>query len=142
MEGSLNGWRWQRRFRWALASAAALTLSTCIAVEPMRWRLPNRYLFQHLDIHRTGFGDYTMCLRAAMTEAEARSFVNGSFAHEDQVARVVPMEQTQCPASFWPGRFKNRTMGLRIDHWPNGMIEGSDGAVYEDGYLYFWSNTM
>jgi hypothetical protein len=108
----------------------------------MRWRLPVRYMVGHLDIYRTGFGDFAMCMRVELTSDEARAFVDRSFAPEDRVSRPVPVRETMCPARFWPSTFRSGTRGLKIDHWPNGQIEGSTGAIYEDGFLYFWSNTM
>lgn len=133
---------WQRRLRFIAVGLCILAIAACVTVEPIRWRLPSRYLFKQLDIHRTGFGDYTMCLRAEMTPSEAQAFVNRSFAPEDHVAGPVPMSQTMCPAEFWPRSFRSQTMGLKIYYRPSGMIEGSRGAVYDRGHLYFWSNMM
>ena len=132
----------KRQIRWFVVAALISAVATCSLVEPMRWRLPPRFLFQHLDIHRTGFMDYTMCMRAELTPSEAADFVAQSFAMEDRVSQPVPMAQTMCPAAFWPSGFESRTLGLKTDYLPSGGIEGSTGAVYENGFLFFWSNTM
>ncbi len=143
MEGaSAKSLERQRWFRWLVPAALILVLATCSWVEPMRWVLPPRYLFKHLDIHRTGFSDYTMCMRAELTPSEAQDFVARFFGPEERVEHPVPMHQTLCPAPFWPNSFRSNTMGLKIEYWPDGWVEGSTGAVYENGFLYFWSNTM
>lgn len=108
----------------------------------MRWQLPYRYLFKPLDIHRTGFGDYTMCIRAELSPEEAKDFVRAMFEPKQRIVLPVPMERTMCPTSFWPNDFSALTMGYVEYHWPDGTVEGSTGAVYENGYIYFWSNTM
>lgn len=128
--------------RWLLPVLAVSALGTCSLVEPMRWRLPLRYLFSPLDIHRTGFGDFTMCMRVALSPEEAEKFVSKMFVLDARIARPVPMEQTMCPAAFWPRSFATATTAYSVEHWPGGMIEGSSGAVYQNGYVYFWSNTM
>jgi hypothetical protein len=133
--GSTEPQRRSWRLRSLVVVALISSFATCSLVEPMRWRLPSRYLFQHLDIHRTGFKDYTMCMRAELTRSEAADFVARSFATEDRVSQPVPMAETMCPEPFWPSTFRSNTVGLKIDY------EGSTGAVYESGFLYFWSNT-
>jgi hypothetical protein len=139
--GSTEPQRRNRQFRGLIVVALISGLAICSVVEPMRWHLPVRYPFQHLDIRRTGFMDYTMCMRAGLTRSEAADFVARSFAPKDQVSQPVPMAETMCPEPFWPSTFRSNTLGLKIDYWPNGWIEGSTGAVYENGFLYFWSNT-
>jgi hypothetical protein len=128
------------RVRWLLSVLAVAALGTCSLVEPMRWRLPLRFLFDPLDIHRTGSIDYTMCMRAALTPEEADKFVRAMFEPDERAVRPVPMHQTMCPASFWPDTFTANTTAYTVDYWPNGLVEGSSGAVYQKGYLYFWSN--
>jgi hypothetical protein len=56
--GSIEPQRRNRQFRWLIMVALITGLATCFLVESMRWRLPPRYLFEHLDIHRTGLMDY------------------------------------------------------------------------------------
>ena len=131
-----------RQLRWLLPALLILALVGCFTVEPMRWQLPPRYWFKPLDIHRTGSGDFTMCMRAALSPEEAGEFVENQFGAKEHVARTVPMDQTMCPAPFWPRWFTASTLGYSVEYLPNGDVEGSTGAVYENGYLYFWSNTM
>jgi hypothetical protein len=52
--GSTEPKRRNRQFRGLIVVALISGLAICSVVEPMRWHLPARYLFQHLDIHRTG----------------------------------------------------------------------------------------
>ena len=111
------------------------------AVEPMRWRLPPRYLLKPLDIHRTGLGDFIMCMRLELSPAEAREFVEARFDPQQRIPRTVAMEETHCPADFWPTSFGARTLGYSQQRRDDGAIEGTTGTVYEDGYLYFWANT-
>src|SRR5678815_2323761 len=117
--------------RWLLPVFATGVLGTCSLVEPMRWRLPLRYLFSPLDIHRTGSSDFTMCMRVALAPEEADKFVSSMFEPSDRVVRTVPMDQTMCPAPFWPESFTATTTAYSADYWPNGMVEGSSGAVYQ-----------
>lgn len=128
--------------RWLLPLVSVSALGTCSLVEPMRWQLPLRHMFSPLDIHRTGFGDFTMCMRVALSPEEAEQFVSKQFDPDDRIVRPVPMEQTMCPTAFWPKSFDTETTAYSVEQWPDGMIEGSSGAVNENGYLYFWANTM
>jgi hypothetical protein len=132
----------RRKLVWIALAVLGLMLTAFLSIEPMRWRLPLRYLFTPLDIHRTGFGDYTMCIRAELSPEEAKDFVRAMFEPKQRIALPVPMERTICPTSFWPNDFSALTMGYVAYHWPDGTVEGSTGAVYENGYIYFWSNTM
>jgi hypothetical protein len=120
---------------------AMVMIGATSTVEPMRWRLPLRYMFTPLDIHRSGFIDYTMCMRVALSPGEAERFVSGSFEEADRVARSVPMDKTRCPAAFWPRRFTEPTMAYAADD-PSNPLQGARGAVYQDGYVYLWSNSM
>lgn len=125
--------------RWLIAALGLAVIAACFFVEPMRWRLPVRYLITPLDIHRTGSLDYTMCMRAALSPEEMENFVSDAFSRADRVARPVSMDETKCPAAFWPRNFAEPTIGYAADYAAN-PLEGSRGAVYQNGYLYFWSN--
>lgn len=128
---------------WAfIGLATILTTAAALSIEPMRWSLPARYLFKPLDIYRTGAFDYTMCLRVELSPEEADDFLGRQFDTRDLIVRPVPTDQGLCPASFWPTTFRNQTRGYTETRWSNGMIEGSTGAVYERGTLYFWSWTQ
>lgn len=130
-----------RNRRWIATAAAFLALAILLMVEPMRCSLPARYLVKPLDIHRTGSIDFTMCMRAELSPAEAQAFARRHFDQQHRVRREVAMNETMCPAPFWPTRFGALTSGYLQDRWPDGTVEGTTGAVYENGYLYFWSNT-
>lgn len=128
---------------WAFVGLAAiLTTMAGLSIEPMRWSLPVRYLFKPFDIYRIGVFDYAMCMRVELSPKEADDFVRRWFDAKDLIAHPVPTDQGLCPASFWPKTFRNPTHGYKETRWSNGMIEGSTGAVYEQGALYFWSWTM
>jgi len=120
-----------------------LSFATLALVDPMRWSLPRRYLVQPFDIYREGFFDYLMCMRVELTPVEARDFVAKHFAPEQTVPTAVPRDAKLCPAPFWPERFVEKTLGvdgqLRKAKRKMGS-HGSSGAIYQDGYLYFWSN--
>ncbi len=130
---------------WPLFAAALVVLSVVVlaSVEPMRWRLPARYLVKPFDIYREGFFDYLMCMRVELTPDEARDFVAAHFTSEQTDPVDVPRDAMLCPALFWPERFAERTLGFEGKLWDGELITGSlgsSGAVYQDGYLYFWSN--
>ena len=105
-----------------------------------------RYLIGPVDIYRDGSIDFKMCMRVAMSPREAEAYANASFTPKDRVAHAVPMEQALCPAAFWPESFTAPTMGHSVDRLESpvagAMIQGSRGAVYQSGYLYFWSNDL
>lgn len=143
MQSRMRTPRWAGRV--AAAGLAVAALATCASLDPMRWSLPVRYLFAPFDIHRDGFIDFTMCMRVALSPSEAEAFVSNEFEPKDQIVQPVPMEQAICPAEFWPEAFTTPTMACWIDYFPaprGGHIAGSRGAVYQDGYLYFWSNDL
>jgi hypothetical protein len=128
------------RLGWIATAAVVIAATILSMVEPMRWSLPPRYLFKPLDIHRTGFIDFTMCMRAELSVREARAFAEAHFEPRHRIPREVSMEETNCRAAFWPTSFDALTLGYSQDRWPDGTVEGTTGAVYEKGYLYFWSN--
>lgn len=80
-------------------------------------------------------------MRVAMTRREAQAYVDARFEREDRVARPVPLDQAPCPAPFWPESFSALTMGHHVDR-VGDHVAGSYGAVFQDGYLYFWSNDL
>jgi len=109
----------------------------------MRLVLPIRFLVKPLDIYRMGAFDYIMCMRVPLSRSEAASFVERQFEKDEIIRRSVPIEQGRlCPAKFWPGSFSSKTLAYSETRWSNGMVEGSTGAVYENGSLYFWSWTQ
>jgi hypothetical protein len=120
-----------------LAGAAAASF---LFIEPMRWNLPLRYLVQPLDIYREGFVDYRMCLRVALSQEETDAFLRKMFETGRGTERVVPQYEMKCPASFWPESFQTATVAYSAEVMDNGSIDGSSGAIYENGILYFWSN--
>jgi len=139
-DGSTEAQRRNRQFRWLLVVALTSGLATCSLVERMRWSLPARYLVKPLDIHRTGLIDFTMCMRAELSPREARAFAEAHFEPRQRIAREVSIEETLCPAPFWPPSFSALTLGYSQDVRPGGIVDGTTGAVYENGYLYFWAN--
>jgi hypothetical protein len=133
----------QRYWRWLPAGLLVLSFATLALVDPMRWSLPGRYLVQPFDIYREGFFDYLMCMRVELTPDEARDFVAAHFTTEQTDPVDVPHDAKLCPAPFWPERFVERTLGFDGKLWNGELITGSvgsSGAVYQDDYLYFWSN--
>jgi hypothetical protein len=135
----------KRCLKWAVGAIIPLgVVMTLLSIEPMRLRLPYRYLVQQFDIQRTGFISFTMCMRVRLTPEEARSFVSRMFEPVSTIEGTeVDMFETQCDAPFWPAQFDVRAMAYEIDWRPGGhrMKVGTQGAVYQDGYLYFWSNS-
>lgn len=135
-----------RQAQWLVAGLGLAALGACSFVDPIRWGLPMRYLIGPLDIYRDGFIDFKMCMRVAMSPREAEAYVNANFAPKDHVARAVPMEQALCPAAFWPENFAAPTMGHSENRFEgqfaSGTVQGSSGAAYQNGYLYFWSNDL
>lgn len=129
-------------------SGAFLALALIIVafnVEPMRFRLPYRYLIQDFDIQRNGFIDFAMCMKVRLTPEEADNFVSRLFSPNSRNAKAgVEMKQTRCDAAFWPERFQSQALAYEVEMTPPpaSYSEGSSGAVYDDGYLYFWSNSM
>jgi len=110
----------------------------------MRFRLPYRYLIQDFDIQREGFIDFAMCIRVRLTPEEAETFVSTRFSNISRTTRpVLDMEHTRCDAPFWPEGFQTRTLAYEIEAKPPSFsyYGGSSGAIYENGYLYFWSNS-
>lgn len=130
--------------RWALflllSGLLIVAFWVVATLEPMRWRLPIRYLFGPIDIYREGVFDYTMCMRVPLSREEADRFIARQFPPETQVPRPVPVGV--CPAPFWPKSFTTKTRGYAETLWSNGMVEGSTGAVLEGGYLYYWDYTQ
>lgn len=131
----------RNRIGWIAISAVLVALLVGMKVEPMRWSLPSRYLLKPLDIHRTGFTDFTMCMRVELSPAEAREFVEDHFEPKHRIARAVAMEEPHCPADFRRTSVGARTLGYSRQRRDDGSIEGTSGAIYENGYLYFWANT-
>ncbi|HDZ73035.1 MAG TPA: hypothetical protein ENH55_09705 [Aurantimonas coralicida] len=129
-------------------TGAFLPLAAMVAalnIEPMRFRLPYRYLIQDFDIHREGFIDFATCMRVRLTPEEAETFVSKSFSPSSRAAKpILNMKHTRCDAPFWPERFQTRTLAYEIETTPPpfSYLKGSSGAACEDGYLYFWSNSM
>jgi hypothetical protein len=121
-------------------AAVVIAVAILLTVERMRWSLPARYLFKPLDIHRTGLIDFTMCMRAELSPREARAFTEAHFEPRQRIAREVSIEETLCPAPFWPPSISALTLGYSQDVRPDGIVDGTTGAVYENGYLYFWAN--
>lgn len=128
--------------RWVILLAAIGGAAGLCLIEPMRLVLPIRFLFKPLEIYRVGTFDYTMCMRVPLSRAEAASFVERQFRKEEALRRSVPIEQGLCPAKFWPRSFSSSALAYSETRWPNGMVEGSSGAVYEGGNFYFWSWTQ
>lgn len=131
-----------RGVRWLILVAVLVGAAALLAVEPIRWVLPPRFLFKPLDLYRLGAIDFTMCMRVPVTQAEAAAFAEKQFEKDELLARPVPVDQGLCPAKFWPRRFNTKTLAYAETRWPNGMVEGSSGAVYEQGYLYYWAWTQ
>lgn len=131
-----------RSVRWSLAASAVAALAIFVTVEPMRWSLPPRLFFKPLDFYRVGAVDYTMCMRVELSIEEARAFIKSKFSPEDRIDRAIPAGQGLCPADFWPSTVEDRTLAYSETRWPNGMVEGSNGAFYKAGHLYFWSWTQ
>jgi hypothetical protein len=80
-------------------------------------------------------------MRAELSPAEAQAFAERRFDQQHRVWREVAMDETECPAPFWPTRLSALTLGYSQDRWPDGTVEGTSGAVYENGHLYVWSNS-
>jgi len=131
-----------RGVRWLILVALLGGAAALMAVEPMRWVLPSRFLLKPLEIYRLGAIDFTMCMRVPITQAEAAAFAERQFEKDELLARSVPVDQGLCPAQFWPARFHTKTLAYSETRWRNGMVEGSSGAVYEQEYLYFWAWTQ
>lgn len=132
-----------RLWPWLVAGLVALYVAAHVAIEPMRWRLPIRYLVQPFDIYREGFNDHLMCMRVELSPGEARDFAVSYFPIEERVSLDVPRNAELCPADFWPPRLSEKTLGFNGHLWQGEFVDGSlgsTGAVYQDGYLYFWSN--
>ena len=88
-------------------------------------------------------------MRVRLTPEEARSFVADMFQPEFVNGNVVDMADAGCDAPFWPLAFDRPAMAYDTDRASgetdraSGFVPlktGSQGAVYQDGYLYFWSN--
>jgi len=123
-----------------IAAAAAVSIvAVVLSIEPMRWNLPLRYMFKPLEIYRRGAIDYTMCMRVELSRTEADNFIRRRFDPGERIARPVPIDQSLCPAPFWPKDFAKPTLGYEEHRRPNGMVRGSTGAVYDRGFIYFWS---
>ncbi|MCW2392265.1 hypothetical protein [Sphingobium sp. B11D3A] len=132
--------RMTRRSMGILAAIAVLFAGAAfLTVEPMRWRLPPRFLFSPLEIYREGAFDYSMCMRVKLSPAEANDFINSLFTPHEKIARSVPTDQAICQAPFWPKTFMEQTTAYAEIRVPSGMIDGSSGVLYEHNYLYFWS---
>ena len=135
----------KRCLKWAVGAIISLgVVMTMLFIEPMRLRLPYCYLVQQFDLQRTGFIEFSMCMRVRLPPEEARSFVSRMFEPVSSIEGTeVDMFETQCDAPFWPAQFNVRTMAYEIDWTYQGhrMKAGTQGTVYQDGYLYFWSKS-
>lgn len=136
----------KRRLKWIVGASIPLAVVIAIlSMEPMRFRLPYRYLVKQIDIQRSGFIDFEMCMRVRLTAEEAMSFVSGMFEPVSSTEGTeVDMFETRCEAAFWPTKFDVRAMAYESD-WsppPYRWKVGTSGAVYQNGYLYFWSNSI
>ncbi|MEE2949674.1 MAG: hypothetical protein VYD57_00205 [Pseudomonadota bacterium] len=133
-----------RKFWLASASFALAGAVFALNIEPMRFRLPYRYLVESFDIQRSGMIDFAMCMKVGLTPKEANNFVLGMFGADPVlISPGVDMNHAHCDAAFWPDRFSAPPLAYEVQTSPAPLsyVYGSDGAVYEDGYLYFWSNS-
>ena len=124
-----------------IAAIAVLSVAGLSQIDPMRWSLPTRYLYSSFDVYRSGFMDFNMCMSVSLTEAEARRFVSSRFAEHERIHLAVPIEETRCPAQFWPTEFNAKTLGLKqeLSPGPGSYVTYSSGAIYQDGNLYYWA---
>ncbi|MEN3793296.1 hypothetical protein [Fulvimarina sp. MAC3] len=112
--------------------------------DPITKHLPQRYKNGDFEIERSSYIDFTLCMKVSLTQDELRRFLKEMFDEPEigiQVA-VQPIE-ARCTAEFWPAAFNRKTIAHSATY-AEGMShpQSSQGAVYEQGTLYFWSNSM
>jgi len=137
-----------------LALSPFVALFLFLQIDSIRWSLPDRLFFQPLDIYRSSNAWwYTqLCMRVPLTRAEADKFLReevdwssaGKTGNSSEkavgFARPVTPDINFCPAEFWPKSFETKTIAFAAPRCNHDWCDGSIGAVYENGYFYYWSD--
>lgn len=128
---------------WLLGVAGLATIAAwaaSIELSQPRYSLPQRFWFGPLDEFEWSAGflpDFTRCIRASVSPEEARAFVENYF----KAGEIGALPLDDRPLSACNGRWcPAEPVPPPMAYAPNG--DGSVGAIYKDGVLYWWSYNM